>query len=49
MSVVDWINNRDIRKISGISRSLLEHVDQIVLKWFGHEERMDEEKLTVKV
>ena len=41
------IGNRDIRGRCGNRSSVLERVDQSVLKWFGHMEGVEREKLII--
>ena len=42
----DWlIRNEEARWRAGIERELTSRADQIVLRWFGHVERMDEYRM----
>ena len=45
MSRVDKVRNKEVRRGAGVGRSLFERVDQRVLRWNGHMERMNEERL----
>ena len=42
MSRIDRVGNEEMRKRAGIERELVSRIDQRVLRWFGHVERMDE-------
>ena len=39
---MDRVRNEEVRMRAGIERELSSRVDQRVLRWFGHVERMDE-------
>ena len=39
---MDRVRNEEVRRRAGIDRELASRVDQRVLRWFGHVERMDE-------
>ena len=39
---MDRVRNEEVRRRDSIERELASRVDQRVLKWFGHVERMDE-------
>ena len=41
-SVTNWIKNEVVRRKAAIERELASRVDQRILRWFGHVERMDE-------
>ena len=43
------MRNEIIRGWCGYELSLLERIERDVLKWFGHEERMGEERLVKRV
>ena len=45
----DMIRNEEIQRRAGIEKTLAEKVDRRVLQWFGHVERMDEERWPRKV
>ena len=46
----EWIvRNEDLRKRAGIERKLASRVDQRVLRWFEHVERMDEYRMARRV
>ena len=38
-----------VRRRAGIERVLASRADQRVLRWFGHVERMDENRMTRRV
>ena len=42
---MDKVRNKEVRRGAGVGRSLFERVDQRVLRWNGHIERMNEELL----
>ena len=41
--------NEEVRKRAGIERELTSRVDQRVLRWFGHVERLNEYRMARKV
>jgi len=45
----DRVRNTRVREMCGNRRSLLERADQGVLKWFGHIERMEEERVIKRI
>ena len=45
----DRVRNERVREMCGNKRSFGERVDQGVLKWYGHMERMNDERLTKRV
>ena len=49
VSRMDRIRNEEMRRKAGIERTLASRVDQRVLRWFGHVERMDESRLARRV
>ena len=49
MSRLDRVRNEVVRARTGVSRELAARVDMNVLRWFGHMERMDNERLLKKV
>ena len=49
VSRMDRIGNEEVRRRAGIERELASRVDQRVLRWFGHVERMDESRLARRV
>ena len=49
VSRVDRVRNEEVRRRVGVDRSLADRVDQRVLRWYGHMERMNEERLTKRV
>lgn len=46
---LDRIRNEEVRRRTGVGRELATQVDRSVLRWFGHMERMEDERLTKKV
>ena len=44
---MDRTRNEEVRRRAGIGRELASRVDQRVLRWFGHLERMDESLLAL--
>ena len=45
-SVTIWIErNEEVRRRAGIERELASRADQRVLRWFGHVERVDENRM----
>ena len=46
---MDRIRNEEVRRRAGIGKELASRVDQRVLRWFGHVERMDEGRLARRV
>ena len=46
---MDRITNEEVRRRAGIGKVLASRVDQRVLRWFGHVERMDESRLARRV
>ena len=49
VSLLDRIRNEVVRARTGVRRELATRVDMNVLRWFGHVERMDNERLLKKV
>ena len=45
----DRLRNETVRERVGVSEPMSERVDRKILKWFGHVERMGNERLTKKV
>ena len=45
----DRIRNEVVRERTGVRKELADRVDENVLRWFGHVERMDDERLLKKV
>ena len=43
VSRMDIVRNEESRRRAGIERELASRVDQRVLRWFGHVERMDDD------
>ena len=46
---MDGVRHQEVRRRVGIERELARRVDQRVLKWFRHVERMDENRLASRV
>ena len=46
---MDRVINGVVCRIAGIDRELASTVDQRVLRWFGHDERMDEHRRARRV
>ena len=46
---MDRVSNEEVCRRARILRELAGKIDQRVLKWFGHVERMDESRLTRRV
>ena len=42
---VGWVRNEVVRTRTSVRRELAARVDMNVLRWFGHVERMDSERL----
>ena len=49
VSRLDRVRNKEVRRRVGIEMELVSRVDQIVLRWFGHVERLDECRLARRV
>ena len=49
VSRLDTVRNEVVRTRTGVRRELAARVDMNVLRWFGHVERMDNERLLKKV
>ena len=49
VSRVDRVRNEEVRRRAGVDKSMSDRVDQRVLRWYGHMERMGEERLVKKV
>ena len=49
VSQLDRVRNEVVRARTGVRRELAARVDMNVLRWFGHVERMDNERLLKKV
>ena len=43
------LRNEEVRERTGVRKELATRVDMNVLRWFGHVERMDNERLTKRV
>ena len=49
VSRMDRVRNEKVRRRAGMKRELASRADQIVLKWFGHVDRMDEYRMARRV
>ena len=49
VSRMDRFRNEEMRRRAGIERELASTADQRVLRWFGHVERMDENRMARRV
>ena len=49
MSRLDRLRNDIVRRMTFVRRELAVRVDRNVLRWFGHVERMDDDRLLKKV
>ena len=49
VSRLDRVRNEVVRAKTGVRRELAARVDMNVLRWFNHEEKMDNERLLKKV
>ena len=49
LSLRDRVRNEEVRRRTGVGRKLSSKVDQNVLRWFGHMERMDEERIAKRM
>ena len=49
ISQLDRVRNEVVRARTGVRRELAARVDMNVLRWFGHEEKIDNESLLKKV
>ncbi len=45
---MDRVRNEEVRR-TGVVKELAERAEQGVLRWFGHVERMEEERLVKKI
>ena len=46
---IDRVRNEEVRRVCGKERSVGMKIDQSVLRWFGHVERMNEERMVRRV
>ena len=46
---MDRVWDEELRRRAGIKRELTSRADQIVLRWFGHVERMDKYRMARRV
>ena len=49
VSRLDRLRNEEVRERTGVRKELAARVDTNVLRWFGHVERMENERLTKRV
>ena len=45
----DRVRNEEVRRRTGVGQELADRAEKRVLSWFGHVERMTEERLTRKM
>ncbi len=45
---MDRVMNEEVRRRTGVVKELAERTEKGVLRWFGHVERMEEERLVKK-
>ena len=46
---MDRVRNEEVRRTAGIEREFASTADQRILRWFGHMERMDENRMARRV
>ena len=46
---MDRVRNEEVRRRAGIERELASRADQRVLRWFGHVERTDDNRMARRV
>ncbi len=46
---MDRVRNEEVRRRTGVVKKLAERAEQGVLRWCGHVERMEEERLVKKI
>ncbi|WP_435325978.1 hypothetical protein, partial [Klebsiella pneumoniae] len=46
---MDRVRNEEVRRRTGVLQEMSARAEQRVLQWFGHVERMDEERLVKKI
>merc|ERR1711973_521573 len=49
VSRLDRLRDDGVRRMTGVRKELAARVDRKVLRWFGHVERMDDDRLLKKV
>ena len=49
MTLWNRVRNEEVRRRVHVEKQLSERVDQSVLRWFGHMEQMDEERMVKRV
>ena len=49
VSRMDRVENEEVRRRAGIERELESRADRRVLRWFGHVERMDENRMARRI
>ena len=49
VSRINRFKNEEVRRIAELEREFVSIVDQRVLRWFGHVERMDEHRTAERV
>ena len=48
-TIRDRVRNEEVRRRTGVKLTLSQRVDRCTLRWFGHVERMNEERMAKKV
>ena len=48
VTLADQIRNEEIRRMAGLKESVIIKMHKGMLRWFGHVERMEDERLTKK-
>ena len=46
---MDRVPNAQIRELCGVRKGLDERVDESVLRWFGHMERMERDRIGIGI
>ncbi|WP_435336460.1 hypothetical protein, partial [Klebsiella pneumoniae] len=46
---IDRVRNEEIRGRCGVDKSLNQQVEESILRWYGHVERMDDERTVKKI
>ena len=49
VTLADQIRNEEIRRMAGLKESVIIKMHKGMLRWFGHVERMEDERLTKKI
>ena len=43
---MDKVPNARMKQLCGVTKGLDEEIDEVVLRWFGHVERMENDRIT---